>query len=225
MSIVENLTVLKNQLPEGVKLVAVTKTHPVEVILKAYNTGYRIFGENKAQELTTKYSELPKDIEWHMIGHLQTNKVKFIAPFVSLIHAVDSLKLLTVIDNEALKNKRVISCLFQIKIAQEESKFGLGLNELYGILNSEEFWQLKNIRIAGLMGMATFTEDMKQVRKEFKKLSDYYKEVKLKFFADSPYFKELSMGMSEDYKVAIEEGATIIRVGSIIFGERNYIKI
>lgn len=222
MSIQTNIQEIKSSLPQHVTLVAVSKTHPVEVIMEAYNAGHRIFGENKVQELVPKYEAMPKDIEWHLIGHLQSNKVKYIASFVSLIHSVDSLKLLEVIDKEAQKHNRVIDCLLQIHIASEETKFGLSADELEELLGSDDYKEMKNIRLVGLMGMATFTDNMDQVRMEFKFLGNLFKSVKEKFFADKPWFKELSMGMSSDYTVAIEEGSTMVRIGSNIFGHRNY---
>lgn len=190
--------------------------------MEAYNAGHRIFGENKVQELVPKYEAMPKDIEWHLIGHLQSNKVKYIASFVSLIHSVDSLKLLEVIDKEAQKHNRVIDCLLQIHIASEETKFGLSADELEELLSSNDFREMKNIRVVGLMGMATFTDNMAQVRMEFKFLSTLFQSVKAKYFADKPWFKELSMGMSSDYAAAVEEGSTMVRIGSNIFGHRNY---
>ena len=223
MSIVENIEKLIRELPENVKLVAVSKTKPAEQILEAYQSGHKIFAENKVQELVSKFEVLPKDIEWHMVGHLQTNKVKYIAPFVSLIHAVDSLKLLKTIDKEALKNNRVISCLLQVKIAREQSKFGLNVFELEYILGSEDFKNFNNIQILGLMGMASYTNDTGIVRDEFKKLVSIFKSIRQSYFLDKPYFKELSMGMSTDYKIAVEEGSTMIRIGSLIFGERVYL--
>jgi len=222
MSIQTNIQEIKKSLPQHVTLVAVSKTHPVEVIMEAYNAGHRIFGENKVQELVPKYEAMPKDIEWHLIGHLQSNKVKYIASFVSLIHSVDGLKLLEVIDKEAQKHNRVIDCLLQIHIASEETKFGLSADELEELLSSNDFREMKNIRVVGLMGMATFTDNMAQVRMEFKFLSTLFQSVKAKYFADKPWFKELSMGMSSDYTVAIEEGSTMVRIGSNIFGHRNY---
>ncbi len=222
MSIQTNIQEIKSSLPQHVTLVAVSKTHPVEVIMEAYNAGHRIFGENKVQELVSKYEVMPKDIEWHLIGHLQSNKVKYIAAFVSLIHSVDSIKLLEVIDKEAQKHNRVIDCLLQIHIASEETKFGLSADELEELLSSNDFKEMKNIRVVGLMGMATFTDNMAQVRMEFKFLSTLFQSVKAKYFADKPWFKELSMGMSSDYTVAIEEGSTMVRIGSNIFGHRNY---
>ena len=222
--IVQNINKIREELPKAVTLVAVSKTKPNEDILEAYNTGHRVFGENKVQELIRKSEELPRDIEWHFIGHLQSNKVKYIAPFVSLIHAVDSLKLLKAINKEAAKNKRVINCLLQCKIAQEDSKFGMSYSDIEGLLTSEAFSELNNISIRGMMGMATNTSDLDQVRGEFKSLHTIFIDLKKNHFADNPEFKELSMGMSHDYNLAIEEESTMIRVGSSIFGERNYSK-
>jgi hypothetical protein len=220
MGIQENLTDLLQQLPSGVKLVAVSKTKPVEIIKEALKTGHSIFGENKVQELIAKHEQLPAEIEWHYIGHLQRNKVKFIAPFVALIHAVDSLKLLAEINKQALKNNRIIDCLLQFHIAEESTKFGFDFDEAIEILESDLYTSFQNIRIAGVMGMATYTDDMEQVRNEFRRLKNYYDQIKTSYFPDTDYFKEISMGMSDDYQIAIEEGSTIIRVGTIIFGER-----
>lgn len=222
MSIESNLQRIKSTIPSNVKLVAISKTHPVDVVMEAYNVGQRVFGENKVQELVSKYEAMPKDIEWHLVGHLQTNKVKYIAPFVNLIHSVDSLKLLSVINKEAEKVERIIDCLLQMHIATEETKFGLSLVELEEILKSDEFFKMKNIRVVGLMGMATFTDNMDHVRTEFKSLHDIFKSVKEKYFDEKSWFKELSMGMSSDYNIAIEEGSTMVRIGSDIFGYRNY---
>jgi pyridoxal phosphate enzyme (YggS family) len=220
MSISDNLINLYRQIPGNVKLVAVSKTKPVDIIMEAYNAGHRIFGENKVQELIEKQNKLPKDIEWHMIGHLQTNKVKYIAPFIRLIHSVDSIKLLNTINWEALKYNRVIDCLLQLRIAGDEMKYGLSNDDIKSILNSEEFKELKNIRIIGLMGMATFTNDQSVIKSEFAFLASCFNEIKRMYFYNSDYFKELSMGMSDDYLLAIEAGSTIIRIGSIIFGPR-----
>ncbi|TNF39873.1 MAG: YggS family pyridoxal phosphate-dependent enzyme, partial [Bacteroidetes bacterium] len=217
MDIAANIANIKNNLPAGVKLVAVSKTKPNEDILTAYNAGHRIFGENKVQELVRKYDQLPKDIEWHFIGHLQTNKVKLIIPFVQLIHGVDSFKLLKVIDSEAKKQNRQVTCLLQFHIAEEETKFGLTLEEAGEILSSPEFKSLNNIYIAGVMGMATYTENTMQIRSEFKLLKTIFKTLKNEYFSDEKKFNEISMGMSDDYQIAIEEGSTIIRVGSKIF--------
>jgi pyridoxal phosphate enzyme (YggS family) len=220
MSIAENIAHIKNEIPKHVTLIAVSKTKPNAAILEAYNTGQRVFGENKVQELLDKYETFPKDIEWHLIGHLQTNKVKYIAPFVALIHAVDSLKLLTEINKQAQKNNRTIPCLLQFHIAKEDTKFGLNLDEAKQLLASNEYQQLKNISIVGVMGMATFTDNTAQIAKEFAHLHTIFHELKTTFFAKHPSFKELSMGMSGDYAIAIEQGSTMIRVGSTIFGER-----
>lgn len=222
MSIESNLQRIKSTIPLNVTLVAISKTHPVDTVMEAYNVGQRVFGENKVQELVSKYEAMPKDIEWHLVGHLQTNKVKYIAPFVNLIHSVDSLKLLSVINKEAEKVERIIDCLLQMHIATEETKFGLSLVELEEILKSDEFFKMKNIRVVGLMGMATFTDNMDHVRTEFKSLHDIFKSVKEKYFDEKSWFKELSMGMSSDYNIAIEEGSTMVRIGSDIFGYRNY---
>ena len=225
MKITANLQQIKASIPEHVKLVAVSKTKPNEAILEAYQAGQRIFGENKVQELTEKYESLPKDIEWHMIGHLQSNKVKYIAPFISLIHGVDSFKLLKEINKRAAQNERVINCLLQIHIAEEDTKFGFDEKEVAELLQSEAFKNLQNIKIVGLMGMATFTENENQIRKEFKSLKNLFdKLLTLSTQGTLSTFQlsTLSMGMSGDYQLAIEEGSTMIRVGSSIFGERNY---
>jgi len=222
MSIQSNLQEIKSTIPSHVQLVAISKTHPVDIIIEAYNSGQRVFGENKVQEMVSKQDVMPKDIEWHLVGHLQSNKVKYIAPFVSLIHSVDSLKLLSAINKEAEKVNRVIDCLLQIHIASEETKFGLSTEEVNEILESQEYIQMKNIRIVGLMGMATFTDNVEHIRMEFRTLKDLFKRIKESFFSRNDYFKDLSMGMSSDYKVAIEEGSTMIRVGSSIFGYRDY---
>ena len=213
MTIASNLKAITSSLPKEVALVAVSKTKPNTAILEAYQTGQRVFGENKVQELVQKAEELPKDIAWHMIGHLQTNKVKFIAPFVSLIHGVDSLKLLKEINKRAEQNNRIIDCLLQVHIASESTKFGFGLSEVTSALNQAE--EFKNIRITGLMGMATFTDDTQQVVNEFKSLKTVFDSIK------NEHITTLSMGMSGDYKLAIEQGSTMIRVGSAIFGHRN----
>ena len=224
-SIVENLKEIAGSLPEGVKLVAVSKTKPVEAIEEAYEAGQRVFGENRVQELAEKYEILPKDIEWHMIGHLQTNKVKYMAAFVSLIHGVESLKLLETIDKEGRKHDRVIPCLLQFYIASEETKFGLDMEEAKALLESDDYRQMKNVKIVGVMGMATNTDDEGQVRREFPHLKEIFDELKATYFAGNPEFKELSMGMSGDYRIAVEEGSTMVRVGSSIFGARNYANI
>ena len=222
MCISENILKIKSNIPQNVKLIAVSKTKPNEDILEAYNSGHKLFGENKVQDIVKKYEDLPKDIEWHFIGHLQRNKVKFIVPFVRLIHAVDSLKLLKKINDEAAKNKRIVNCLMQIHIARESSKFGLDINELREILSSEEYSSMENIEIEGLMGMATYTDNKEIIKNEFVFLSKCFKEIKNEFFSNTDNFKEISMGMSDDYDIAVESGSTMIRVGSIIFGERNY---
>ncbi|RUT80073.1 YggS family pyridoxal phosphate-dependent enzyme [Ancylomarina longa] len=220
MNISQKINEIVACIPDHVKLVAVSKTKPNEDILEAYKGGYRIFGENKPQELTLKYNDLPKDIEWHMIGHLQTNKVKYIAPFVKLIHAVDSIKLLKEINKQAEKNNRVIDCLLQFHIATEQSKFGLSLSEAEELLMSDNFKELQNVRIVGVMGMASYSPDENQVRNEFRNLNDIFKFLRAKYFNTDDTFKEISMGMSGDYRLAIEEGSTIVRVGSSIFGGR-----
>lgn len=222
MSIAENLLSIKNNLPEHVTLVAVSKTKPVADLMEAYNAGQRIFGENKIQEMTEKWEEMPKDIQWHMIGHVQTNKVKFMAEYVSLIHGVDSLKLLQEINRQAQKHNRVIDCLLQMHIAEEETKFGLDEEELNEILdfvqNKKE--ELTNIRIVGLMGMATFTDNQEQIKKEFSHLKSIFEKTN-QLLTSNFQLLTLSMGMSGDYKLAIECGSTMIRVGSSIFGGRN----
>ncbi|TCO09101.1 YggS family pyridoxal phosphate-dependent enzyme [Natronoflexus pectinivorans] len=220
MNIKTNLQQIEESIPGGVSLIAVSKTHPPELILEAYQHGQRQFGENKVQELTAKVDVLPGDIEWHMIGHLQSNKVKYIAPFVSLIHGVDSYKLLKVIDKEAKKNHRIIKCLLQIHIAKESTKFGLSDDELHELLKSNEWKKLSNVQIIGLMGMATFTDNQCVIRTEFKSLKQLFEEVKDLYFQNDSGFREISMGMSDDYQIAIEEGSTMVRVGSAIFGER-----
>lgn len=222
MGIAENIKQVKEALNEGVCLVAVSKTKPNEAILEAYQAGQRVFGENKVQELVKKQEELPKDIEWHFIGHLQTNKVKYIAPFVSLIHGVDSLKLLKTVNKEGRKNKRVIPCLLQFHIAEEESKFGLDLEEAKALLSSPDFAGLEFVDIRGVMGMATYTDDSEQLQKEFRSLKDYFHHLKKHYFQNQASFAEISMGMSGDYQFAVEEGSTMVRVGSKIFGEREY---
>lgn len=218
----ENLNIVRATVPSNVTLIAVSKTKPVSDLQEAYDAGQRIFGENKALEMRDKYQELPKDIQWHFIGHLQTNKIKYIAPFVTLIHAIDSLSLLEAVNKEAVKNNRVIDCLLQFHIAQEETKFGLDMEEAKSLLESESFKNLENINICGVMGMATFTDDVVQVRNEFKNLRNIFEALKENYFKANDSFKEISMGMSDDYPIAIEEGATMVRVGSKIFGARNY---
>lgn len=219
MNVKNNIDKFTQTLPSGCRLIAVSKTQPVEKIQEAYAGGQRLFGENKAQELTTKYKSLPKDIEWHMVGHLQTNKVKYIVPFVNLIHSVDSSKLLLEINKQAQKVNKTINCLLQIYIAAEDTKFGFSEDEAVQLLKSDEFQALKNVRIIGLMGMATLTADQAQIRKEFRSLKTLFDKIKT-LNIPSVEMKELSMGMSSDYKIAIEEGSTLIRVGTAIFGER-----
>ncbi len=218
--IASNISSLKKEIPANVMLVAVSKTKTTDDILKAYHTGHRIFGENRVKELTEKGELLPTDIEWHFIGHLQSNKVKYIVPFVAMIQSVDTYKLLKIINNEASKNNKVIDCLLQFHIAREETKFGFSMDEVKEMMGSEEFRLLDNIRLCGVMGMATFTDNHEQVREEFRCLYGYFNELKTRYFHDQSSFSEISMGMSGDYRIAIEEGSTMIRIGSIIFGER-----
>lgn len=220
MSIRNNIEKLKESLPATCSLIAVSKTQPIIKLQEAYHAGQRIFGENKAQELSLKYSEMPKDVQWHMIGHLQSNKVKYIAPFVHLIHSVDSLKLLLEINKQAQKNNRTINCLLQVHIADEETKFGFSEEEVIKLIEGNVLRNLKHIKIVGLMGMATLTEDGNKIRSEFKALKTMFEKLKV-VNAPTIEMKELSMGMSSDYKIAIEEGSTLIRVGTAIFGERN----
>jgi len=219
LDISTKLKAIKETLPKDVTLVAVSKTKPESDILEAYKAGQRVFGENKIQEMAQKYESLPKDIKWHMIGHLQRNKVKYMAHFVALIHGVDSFKTLREINKQALKHNRVINCLLQARIAQEETKFGLTFTAIEEILNSEELKGLKNIAIVGLMGMASFTADLKQVETEFKSLNTFFN----KFRIQNSEFRILSMGMSGDYQLAIKCGSNMVRIGSSIFGERNYV--
>lgn len=220
MTITENLKFIHNQLPAKVKLVAVSKTKSVGQIFQAYHTGHRAFGENKIQELVKKWQELPKDIEWHFIGHLQSNKVKQIAPFISLIHSVESYKLLATINKEAEKRSRVVPVLLEFHVASEESKFGLTLPGAEEMLTSPDIKSLKNISIKGVMGMATFTDDQELIKSEFRQLSNIFHFLKDKYFCHSDQFCEISMGMSDDYPIAISEGSTIVRIGSRIFGAR-----
>ena len=221
MSIKNNLQTIKNNLPEHVTLVAVSKTKPVSDLQEAYDAGQRIFGENKIQEMADKFEVLPKDIEWHMIGHVQTNKVKYMAPFVSLIHGCESFKLLKEINKQAKKHDRTINCLLQIKIAKEDTKFGMHPDNASTLLQSEELKALENICITGVMGMATFTDDTNQVEEEFKTLKQTFEDLK-DLNTNNCDLKTISMGMSGDYKLAIENGSTMVRVGSSIFGSRNY---
>ncbi|MDT8394044.1 MAG: YggS family pyridoxal phosphate-dependent enzyme [Bacteroidales bacterium] len=222
MSIRKNLKNILRDIPAGVRLVAVSKTIPPLIIREAYNTGHRIFGENKAQELLAKQPVLPDDIKWHFIGHLQTNKVKQIVAFVEMIESVDRMKLLKEINKQALKHNRKVKCLLQFHIANEETKFGLDISEARQLLSSEEYSKMNNIEICGVMGMATFTDDEEVVRKEFANLSSYFGQLKSEFFTDQESFKEISMGMTNDYLLAIEKGSTNIRIGTAIFGDRNY---
>ena len=220
-TLINNLDLFNTELKgTGCKLIAVSKTKPVEMLQAAYQAGIRIFGENKVQEMADKHEALPKDIEWHMIGQLQTNKVKYIAPFVSMIHSVDSLKVLKEINKRAAQNNRVIDCLFQIHIAEEDTKFGLNENEHFEIIEGDTFKNKQNERMKGLMGMATFTLDFEQIKNEFASLRTLFNKTGSKYVADNLDFTEISMGMSNDYQIAIKEGSTMIRVGSLIFGER-----
>ena len=216
----ENLDAIRKTIPEHVTLVAVSKTKPVSALQEVYDAGQRHFGENKVQEMTEKSEVLPKDIKWHLIGHLQTNKVKYIAPYVHLIHSVDSFKLLKEIDKEAKKNNRIIDCLLQFHVAQEETKFGLDFEEAKELIENPEFIDLHNVHLVGVMGMASFTENEDVVRKEFQQLEEYFQLIKSYYFTFNDDFKEISMGMSGDYQLAIEEGSTMVRVGSSIFGTR-----
>ncbi|GAF02334.1 YggS family pyridoxal phosphate-dependent enzyme [Saccharicrinis fermentans] len=222
MAIAENLNNIKSSLPDSVTLVAVSKTKPNSDIMEAYDAGQRIFGENKVQDLTKKYEELPKDIQWHFIGHLQSNKVKYIAPFVSLLHGVDSLKLLSTINKEAQKNNRIIKCLLQFHIAEEDSKFGFSINEVDALIEDNTIEKFEHIEICGVMGMATNTDNNEQVAREFSMLTNIFDQLQKKYFNCHPNFKEISMGMSGDYKIAIQQGSTMVRIGSSIFGQRNY---
>ena len=222
MSIADNLKQVLAELPSGVRLVAVSKFHPNEAIEEAYHAGQRIFGESKVQEMTAKYESLPKDIEWHFIGHLQTNKIKYMIPYVSMIHGIDTYKLLAEVNKQAGKAGRIVNCLLQIHVAQEETKFGFSPEECREMLKGGEWKQLTHVRICGMMGMASNTEDTEQIKSEFRLLNSLFQEFKATWFADSEAFTELSMGMSHDYHEAIASGSTLIRVGSKIFGERNY---
>lgn len=222
MVIKNNIKAITGELNSSCKLIAVSKTQPIERLQDAYDAGQRIFGENKAQELASKYAVLPKDIEWHMIGHLQTNKVKYIAPFVALIHSIDSIKLLEEVNKQAIKANRKISCLLQVHIAKEETKFGFDLNEVKELINSEVLMSFSNIEIKGLMGMATFTENQQQIKNEFALINNLFKTLKTQPLPTNVEMKELSIGMSSDYKIAMEEGSTLVRVGTAIFGSRNY---
>ena len=216
----KNLNRINSELPSDVLLVAVSKTKTPQMILEAYEEGHKVFGENKVQEMIEKHAVLPKDIHWHLIGHLQSNKVKYIAPFVSLIHSVDSLKLLKEINKQGIKYQRTIECLLQFYIAEEETKYGMSLDDATEILESDEFTVFENISITGVMGMATFTKNEEQIREEFRTLENYFNVLKSHYFKFNNSFKHISMGMSDDYKIAIEEGSTIVRIGSLIFGSR-----
>ena len=223
----ENLETARKTIPSGVLLVAVSKTKPVNDIQEAYDAGQRVFGENHALEMRDKHEVLPKDIDWHFIGHLQTNKIKYIVQYVRLIHSIDTFNLLQAVNKEAVKHDRVVDCLLQFHIAEEETKFGFTLDEIENCnVETQDFASvlasMKNVRICGVMGMATNTDDMEQVRKEFRHLKEIFNTLKAKYFADYEWFKEISMGMSHDYPIAIDEGSTMVRVGSKIFGERNY---
>ncbi len=220
--IAQRIHTLTSELPEGVRLVAVSKFHPVEAIAEAYAAGQRIFGESRVQELQAKHEQLPKDIEWHFIGHLQTNKVKYIVPYVSLIHGIDSFRLLTEVDKQAERVGRSVGCLLQMHIAREETKFGFSFDECREMLQAGEWSKLQHVRLCGLMGMATNTDNMQQVEEEFRSLAAFFREVKAGWFASDEDFRELSMGMTHDYPQAIAAGSTLIRVGTYIFGERNY---
>lgn len=222
MTIAEQIKNITSSLPTTTRLIAVSKTKPAEDIQEAYNAGQRVFGENKALEMRDKHEALPKDIEWHFIGHLQTNKIKYIIPYVSLIHSIDSLNLLKEVNKEAAKKERRVDCLLQFHIAQEDTKFGLSYDEAVQLLSSEEYKQMENIRIVGVMGMATFTDNSDQVSAEFGSLRIIFDRLKKEYFSSVESFCELSMGMSDDYPLAIEQGSTLIRVGSAIFGKRNY---
>ncbi len=221
MNIKNNIINLRRIIPPSCKIVAVSKTHPVEKIREAYDAGHRIFGENRVQELTPKFEALPTDVEWHMIGHMQTNKVKYIVPFISLIHSVDRYNLLEEINRQGAKINRKISCLLQVHIAEEENKFGFSEDEILGLINSGAFSRFDYISVYGLMGMATFTDNMEQVRKEFKGLHVFFDRVKSMALPANVVMDELSMGMSGDYHIALEEGSTMVRIGSAIFGERH----
>lgn len=222
MSIATNLKEVLSTLPAQVRLVAVSKFHPNEALEEAYAAGQRIFGESKVQEMTQKYESLPKDIQWHFIGHLQTNKIKYMIPYVAMIHGVDSYKLLAEINKQAAKAERIVPCLLQIHIAQEETKFGFSFDECRDMLNKGEWKSLQHVSIAGVMGMATHTDDEEEIRREFTSLTDFFHEIKTRHFDGHTDFREISMGMSDDYPQAIAAGSTLVRVGSRIFGERNY---
>jgi pyridoxal phosphate enzyme (YggS family) len=218
--IAEHIRVIKEELPSSVKLVAVSKSKPVSDIIEAYNSGQRYFGENRVQEILQKKDLLPDDIEWHLIGHLQSNKVKFVVPFINMIESVDSLKLLRIINDEATKIYKVVDCLLQIKIAEEVSKYGFRFDEITDMVDSEEFGSLNSVRICGVMGIGTFTKNTDKTRSEFRYLANCFVQLKNSFFACNNHFREISMGMSDDYRLALSEGSTIVRIGSLIFGKR-----
>lgn len=222
MHIADQISRLHQELPEGVSLLAISKYQPIEALQEAYDAGQRMFGENHIQEMAAKAAALPKDIAWHFTGHVQTNKIKYMAPFVSLIHAVDSFRLLREINKHAAKHERCIDCLLQIHIAQEETKYGLSVDECRQLLANEPWRELQHIRITGLMAMGSNTDDLEQVRNEFRKIKQLFDELKSTYFVDEPSFCQLSEGMTDDYPIAIEEGSTIVRIGSMIFGERKY---
>ena len=222
MSIADNLKQVLTGLPQGVRLVAVSKFHPNEAIEEAYQAGQRIFGESKVQEMTAKYESLPKDIEWHFIGHLQTNKIKYMIPYVTMIHGIDTYKLLQEVNKQAAKADRIVDCLLQIHVAREETKFGFSPEECKGMLAAGKWKELSHIRLCGLMGMASNTDNTEQIDSEFRLLGRLFQAIKTTWFSDSAHFRELSMGMSHDYRQAIAAGSTMVRVGSKIFGERNY---
>ena len=222
MSIAQKIQQLRSSLPEGVSLLAISKFQPLESLQEAYDAGQRMFGENHIQEMAAKAAVLPKDVEWHFTGHVQTTKIKYMASFVSLIHAVDSYRLLREINKHAAKHNRIIDCLLQIHIAQEETKFGFTIDECREMLATEPWKELQNVRITGLMAMGSNTDDMEQVRNEFRQMKQFFDELKTIYFADQPSFNQLSEGMTDDYPIAIEEGSTIVRIGSMIFGSRGY---
>lgn len=224
MSVRENLLQVKSQVPDNVCLIAVSKTKPVEAIQEAYDCGQRVFGENKAQEMRDKHAVLPQDIQWHMIGHLQENKIKYIIPYVTMIHSIDSLKLLKEVNKKAMQCERVVDCLIEMDISHEDSKFGLSIEELRDMLESEDFQAMNNVRICGLMGIGSITDDREKTRQEFRNLKNMFEDIRKEYFQDKEYFTHISMGMSGDYDIAIEEGSTFVRVGSKIFGERDYSK-
>lgn len=222
MSVSSNIVEIKSTIPENVKLIAVSKFHPVQAVLEAYNTGHKLFGESRMQEIAQKHKELPSDIEWHFIGHLQTNKVKSIVPYTHTIHSVDSWKLLQEIEKQAEAIGKPINCLLEIHIAEEESKYGLSFDDCRKLLETTSWREFKYTKISGVMGMATYTDDVELVRSEFRSLKSFFSELKERYFLEIDYFSEISMGMSHDYLIAIEEGSTMVRIGTSIFGEREY---